>query len=146
MLQACFPVTPTSAETLPTADQLGEGEAGYVPLLNTDQWCQVGPSQADGSIFGPDAEATEDPTQGWMVIATLRPGAEGQDAWNVLAAECFQRLSTCPTGQLAIVLDGVAVSVASVQTPTFEGSVQISGTFTETEAVELANLINAGAA
>lgn len=146
VLQACFVVTPTSGETLPSAGQLGDGEAGYVPLSNTDQWCLVGPSQGDGSVFGPDAEAVELAGNGWSVQASLRPGIEGEDIWNALAAQCFQKVETCPTGQLSIVLDGAAISVASVQVPEFQGTVQISGNFTEAEARELADLINTGAA
>ena len=74
----------------------------------------------------------------------LRSGAAGNDVWNSLASQCFNRQASCPTGQLAIELDGTLQSVANVQTDNFQGSVQISGAFSESEARTLARVINSG--
>ena len=88
------------------------------------------------------ASATLNP--GWGVVATLR-GGEGQDFWNSLAQQCFSQTSTCSTGQLAIVLDGVVQSAPSVNQPNFDDQVSITGAFTEDEARSLARVLNRGA-
>ncbi len=75
----------------------------------------------------------------------MRGGASGEDKWNLLAAQCFQKAATCPTGQIAIVLDGVVISAPVVQTANFSGSVQISGDFKEAEAKDLAKILEFGA-
>ena len=60
-------------------------------------------------------------------------------------AEGWARPETCPTGQLAIVLDSVVQSAPTIQTPSFErDEIQISGTFTEEEAKRLALALNYG--
>lgn len=146
VLQVCMEISPgaTVDTTATAAGAVPPTNNAFVPLADTDEWCQLGPSQADGTVFE-GATARQDAVNGWVVDASLQ-STTGQDAWNAIAAQCFQRADTCPTGQISIVVGGVAISVASVQAPEFQGTVQISGTFTETEAVELANLINAGAA
>jgi preprotein translocase subunit SecD len=63
----------------------------------------------------------------------------------MLATECFNGGSTCPSRQLAIVLDGVVQTAPTVQTPTFPGNVQISGAFSEGEVRDLARVLNRGA-
>ncbi|MEQ1701805.1 MAG: hypothetical protein ABMA25_16980 [Ilumatobacteraceae bacterium] len=149
VLTACFEVLPgTDGEplALPAPSAVPAEDNAYIPLMNTMQYCQVGPSQADGTVFEPEAQNQFDSVSGtWVVYSPLRPGADGEDVWNALAAQCFERAATCPTGQIAIVVDGVAISVATIQTPEFEGSVQISGNYTEAEARDLARRINAGA-
>jgi preprotein translocase subunit SecD len=82
---------------------------------------------------------------GWVVAVDLRKGADGEDLWNALAGSCYNRSAECPLGQLAIELDGVIISAPTVQTPTFAGTVQISGVFTEDEARQLARVLNSGA-
>lgn len=146
VVSACFEVVPgSSGETIPPPSAVPAGDTAYVPLLNTDQYCQVGPSQADGTVFEPDATAQFDSVGGtWVVQAPLKAGADGEDIFNALASQCFFQEATCPTGQISIVVDGVAISVASVQIAEFSGSVQISGNFTEADARDLARRINAG--
>jgi preprotein translocase subunit SecD len=107
------------------------------------QYCPVGPAQGTGAVFANDAIA--DIANGaWAITVSLRPGAEGADIWNALAAKCFNRDTDCPTGQLAIELNGELLTVATVQTPVFEGTVQIAGSFTEADARAVARQINAG--
>ena len=43
--------------------------------------------------------------QQWIVTVDLR--GDGQEVWNTLAQQCSNGLSTCPSHQLAIVLDDV---------------------------------------
>ena len=118
------------AEVLPTRDGAAE--------------C-VGPAQGTGEVFERgSAEPTLDPTQGWGVSVDLR-GGEGRDTWNNLANQCFNRAPTCPTQRLAIVLDSVVQSAPTVNEPNFTDAVSITGSFTQSEAEELAAVLNRGA-
>jgi len=106
---------------------------------------QVGPAEATGDVFENDAAADISSGQ-WAVVVSLRGGAEGEDVWNALTTKCFNREATCPTGQIAIVLDGEVISAPVVQEPVFTGgTVQISGDFTEDEARDLAKILEFGA-
>ena len=62
----------------------------------------------------------------------------------MIAGQCYQRAETCPSQQLAIVLDDVIQSHPIVQAPSFSGSVSISG-MDESEARSLARVIDRGA-
>jgi preprotein translocase subunit SecD len=105
--------------------------------------CFVSPAGGTGAVFENDAIA--DIIQGgWGVVVSLKDGADGNGVWNQLAAECFNRGQTCPSGRLAIELDGLIVSAPSVNEPQFSGSVQITGSFTETEARNLARVLQSG--
>ena len=120
----------------PSKQAILEGRDGLVYF--------TGPSQEDGQVFANDA-AAQISSGSWVVAVGLRGGASGEDKWNLLAAQCFQKAATCPTGQIAIVLDGVVISAPVVQTANFSGSVQISGDFKEAEAKDLAKILEFGA-
>jgi preprotein translocase subunit SecD len=123
------PATPPQTEVLPV---LGGGQ------------CVVGPSGGTGEVFGRgSARADLDPQSGWVVVTTLTDS--GKDAWNALAFECNQGLETCPSHQLAIVLDNVIQSAPVVQQPNFPDNVQITGMDSEGEARSLARVLNRGA-
>ena len=105
----------------------------------------VGPAEATGDVFDNDAQADISSGQ-WAVVVSLRSGAEGEDAWNALTTKCYNRDQSCPTGQVAIVLDGEVISAPVVQEPVFTGgSVQISGDFVEEDARDLAKILEFGA-
>ncbi|MEO8162686.1 MAG: protein translocase subunit SecD, partial [Ilumatobacteraceae bacterium] len=105
----------------------------------------VGPAAASGKVFSNDA-AAEIQAGAWVVVVGLRGGADGADLWNALTTSCYNREPTCPTAQVAIVLDGVVISAPVVREPIFSGgSVQISGDFTESEARDLAKILEFGA-
>ena len=105
----------------------------------------VGPAGASGKVFKNDARADVQ-TGEWTVVVSLRSGADGDVQWNKMAAACFNRTEICPTGQLAMVLDGTVISAPTVNEPEFTGgSVQISGAFTATEARDLAKILEFGA-
>ena len=75
----------------------------------------------------------------------MKSGTVGIDGWNQLATRCFNRDATCPTGQIAIVLDSIVKSAPVVQTPTFErDQIQITGNFSEREAKDLALVLRYG--
>jgi preprotein translocase subunit SecD len=131
----------------------GEGDAGpdglqpgqdVLPAAKGSTIYLVGPVAANGEVF--EKEATADISQGgWAVSVNLRGGADGEDVWNALAKKCFDGGAECPTKQVAIVLDGEVISAPVVQTPDFNGSVQITGDFSEKEARDLAKILQFGA-
>ena len=105
----------------------------------------LGPVEATGEVFSNDSSAQVD-AGGWVVVAKLRSGAAGADVWNALSTKCFAGGADCPTKAIAIILDGEVISAPTVQTATFDnGSVQISGSFSETEAKDLARVLQFGA-
>ena len=105
----------------------------------------VGPAGADGLVFTNDATA-EVSNGNWVVNVGLQDGPTGADLWNALTTKCFNRDAVCPTGQIAIVLDGKVISAPVVQEAIFSGgTVQISGDFTQAEARDLAKILEFGA-
>ncbi|MFM7829359.1 MAG: preprotein translocase subunit SecD, partial [Actinomycetota bacterium] len=105
----------------------------------------VGPAGASGKVFKNDAQPDVQTGQ-WAVVVGLRSGVDGDQLWNRLAAACFNKTPQCPTGQLAMVLDGTVISAPTVNEPEFTGgTVQISGSFTADEARELAKILEFGA-
>jgi preprotein translocase subunit SecD len=105
----------------------------------------LGPAEATGEVFSNDSSAQVD-AGGWVVVAKLRSGAGGSDLWNALSTKCYAGGADCPTKAIAIILDGEVISAPTVQTPTFDnGSVQISGSFSQTEAKDLARVLQFGA-
>jgi preprotein translocase subunit SecD len=105
----------------------------------------VGPAGASGLVFTNDATA-EINNGNWVVNVGLQDGPSGADLWNALTTKCFNRDAVCPTGQIAIVLDGKVISAPVVQEAIFSGgNVQISGDFTEGEARDLAKILEFGA-
>jgi preprotein translocase subunit SecD len=117
-----------------------------VIVQNTDgsEIYQLGPSFATGEVFNNDAQA-DIISGGWGVRVTLKNGAAGSDLWNIGAAQCYAKSTTCPTGRMAIVLDGVVQSAPSVNQPSFSGGVDITGNFKESEAKDLARVLKSGA-
>ncbi|HMK12801.1 MAG TPA: protein translocase subunit SecD, partial [Acidimicrobiales bacterium] len=107
---------------------------------------QLGPVALTGAGVS-TASAVVDPSSGqWSVHLEMKSGQTGIDGWNQLATRCFNRDQTCPTGQIAIVLDSVVQSAPVVQTPTFtRDQIQITGNFTEREAKNLALVLRYGA-
>ncbi len=140
--------TPTDAAAVPKVE-LGEdpNDPTQTVLLVDKQGIAyvVGPAGASGKVFKNDARA-EIQTGEWTVVVSLRSGADGDVQWNKMAAACFNKTEQCPTGQLAMVLDGTVISAPSVNEPEFTGgSVQISGSFTAEEARDLDKILEFGA-
>jgi preprotein translocase subunit SecD len=129
------PSTTTPAISDPTQQQL-------LPLRGGGQ-CLVGPAGGSGAVFENDAIA-DIIGGGWGVRVGLRNGAEGADVWNQLAAQCASATATCPSRQLAIELDGEIISAPTVENVNFTNGVQITGSFSESEAKDLANVLRSG--
>ncbi|MFN5600776.1 MAG: protein translocase subunit SecD [Acidimicrobiaceae bacterium] len=104
----------------------------------------LGPAEATGEVFSNDASVQVE-AGSFSVVANLRNGPAGEDQWNALARKCYDGGEECPTKQIAIVLDGEVISAPTVQTPTFTGSVSITGSFTRAEADELRKILQFGA-
>lgn len=105
----------------------------------------VGPAGASGKVFTSNAQAVIN-NGSWTVTVELRKGAEGEDLWNALTTRCFNRDATCPTARIAIALDGKVISAPTVQEAVFTGgNVQISGDFSQSEARDLAKILEFGA-
>ena len=133
---------------------LGVNGSELLPTLDGGALC-VGPAQASGEVFERDsASVALAQVGGFSVNVELR--ADGQDAWNSLATQCFNQAPTCPStgidangasrpGQIAIVLDGIVQSAPSVNVPTFDEFVSITGSFSQEEAEQLADVLNRGA-
>ena len=114
---------------------LGQNGEGYL----------VGPAGATGKVFTNNAQAVIN-NGNWTVTVELQKGAEGEDLWNALTTQCFNRAATCPTARIAIALDGTVISAPTVQEAVFTGgNVQISGDFSESEARDLAKILEFGA-
>jgi preprotein translocase subunit SecD len=118
-------------------------QAGFVKARG-GSFCKVGPAGGTGEVFQDDASARILSGSGWGVTVSLRGGSTGVDVWNRLASECFNATAACPTRQLAIELDGEVISAPTVQQANFTDSVQITGSFSESEARNLARVLNSG--
>ncbi len=138
------PTDTTPTDTTPVVSQTATPGAEILPTRDGVAEC-VGAAQGTGEVFERgSAEPTLDPSQGWGVSVGLR-GGDGRDTWNSLASQCFSRSVSCPTQRLSIVLDSVVQSAPTVQEPNFQDSVSITGSFTQSEAEELAAVLNRGA-
>jgi len=139
-------VPETTQEATPISAPQTELPPGTEVLLGRDGFAYlVGPVAATGLVFENNASANIQGSN-WSVVVQLRNGTEGADVWNALTARCYGRDDTCPTAQIAIVLDGEVISAPVVQEPTFSGGeVQITGNFTEQDARDLAKILEFGA-
>ncbi len=79
--------------------------------------------------------------QGYGVDLSLKDS--GRTRFNQLAQESFPKQP--PQNSVAIVLDGVVQSAPRFNEPNFPGDVTISGSFTQGEASDLANILQYGA-
>ncbi len=106
---------------------------------------QLGPTLATGEIVETARADLDETTGQWSVALTIK-GGDGIEQFNNAAALCFSGAPECPTKQLAIVLDSNVVSAPTIQQESFErDQIQISGSFTEDEAKDLALVLRYGA-
>lgn len=130
----------------PVAEDGGELKPGQTILPGRKDGLiyLLGPAEATGEVFNNDPSVQVEGGS-FSVVANLKSGPFGEDLWNSLARKCYDGGEECPTKQIAIVLDGEVISAPTVQTPTFSGSVSITGGFTRSEADELAKILQFGA-
>lgn len=137
---------PPDVETTDREDNAAEDEV-VLPELDDDgnevQRYQLGPAELLGNAVD-SAQARIEPTSGqWYVELDLT--SAGSPEFDRVAAMCFSRQPECPTGQLAIELDGDVVSAPVIQSANFGGTARISGDFSEREAKDLALVLRFGA-
>ncbi len=95
----------------------------------------VGPSLLTGSALK-SAYAGVDSTGTWLVNFSLT--AAGSPKFDAIATKYYQQ-------QVAIVLDGIVESAPTINSKTFNGQGQITGSFTQTQAQNLALVLKYGA-
>ena len=137
---------PAVAESnISISEDTTDPNANAVLLGQNGEAYLVGPAGATGKVFTNNAQAVIN-NGNWTVTVELRKGAEGEDLWNALTTQCFNRAATCPTARIAIALDGIVISAPTVQEAVFTGgNVQISGDFSQDEARDLAKILEFGA-
>ena len=137
---------PAVAESnISVSEDTTDPNANAVLLGQNGEAYLVGPAGATGKVFTNNAQAVIN-NGNWTVTVELQKGAEGEDLWNALTTQCFNRAATCPTARIAIALDGTVISAPTVQEAVFTGgNVQISGDFSESEARDLAKILEFGA-
>ncbi|MGH9064518.1 MAG: protein translocase subunit SecD [Acidimicrobiales bacterium] len=129
---ADVPSTPRSLDTpgvevlLPLKSVNGSVPGRYI----------LGPSQASGTIIKTANAGLNTQTGQWQVNFTLT--AKGSPTFDSIATANYQK-------QVAIVLDGVVESAPVIQARTFGGKGQITGSFTESQAKDLALELRYGA-
>jgi preprotein translocase subunit SecD len=106
----------------------------------------LGPALATGDGVD-DAQMVLNPQTGEPYVQlTFKDGPAGIDSWRAAAAACFGGSTDCPTGQLAIVLDGRVLSAPQVNDDFSDTrTAQITGQFSREEAQNLATALRYGA-
>lgn len=132
-----------AAEVTPAADVRPDAP---VALADGDDVVHsLGPTEATGDVLE-SAEAALGATGQWEVALVFRPGDEGIDVFNRIAAACFEAGPTCPSRQVAIVLDSVVQSAPTIEQPAFEhDQIIITGNFETEDATNLATVLESGA-
>lgn len=145
-----------------------------VACSGDDDTADVSSADRGGSPTAPDADGPPEPPMAFRPVLELRPAGTGSDgdgcqegllaqrdsdgavvswyllgpgidAFNELAAACFEATADCPTRQLGIVVADEVMSAPTILQPSFEhDAISISGDFTESEARDLAVQIDRG--
>lgn len=106
---------------------------------------KVGPVGLTGSALD-TARANLGQSGQWVVAPVFKDNAEGIGKFNGAAGQCYAKSATCPSGQLAIVLDGQVLSAPSINAASFKADqIEISGSFDERSAKDLATALKYGA-
>jgi preprotein translocase subunit SecD len=131
--------------TIPTTTRLNDKRDACVVLPDkpggkTAPRYYLGKAGLTGKAVS-SAKATFQSGQGWTVTMDLT--GSGSSKWDALAQQQFHK-------RVAIVLDGLVQSAPQIQPndaafTSFNGTAEISGSFTGGEAADLAKLINYGA-
>ncbi|HEY3723181.1 MAG TPA: protein translocase subunit SecD [Acidimicrobiia bacterium] len=140
--------TTTTDPSNPKSSTAAEDTAGATVILpgrgtgNQAIRYQLGPAALTGKdVSGAKAVYNPGSGQGWTVDLSLK--SSGQALFNQLAKTSFPKQP--PQNAVAIVLDGVVQSAPAFQTSNFDGDVSISGNFSESDAKDLATVLQYGA-
>ena len=107
----------------------------------------LGPTELTGDALSGASAGLDQSGIAWQVNPVFEAGADGIDRFNQVAAKCVAADPTCPTSQLAIVLDGEVISAPTIQQPELRAGPDpvISGDFDESSAKDLALVLKYGA-
>ncbi|MDI3386767.1 protein translocase subunit SecD [Streptomyces sp. B-S-A8] len=126
--------------------QAAQGVAPTEPMVGCGknaigQWEKyiLGPAEVDGKDVDEAAAVINDRGQ-WIV--TMKFNSKGADKFSKITTQLKTQQS--PQNQFGIVLDGEVVSAPSVS-ETLSKSAEISGSFTQESAQDLANILSYGA-
>ena len=133
---ACQPTSREDDEPEEEVVLLGQEEEGAQPCY------RLGPSTVRGTAVDDARARVQDLGGTWTVDLTFTD--RGSDAFDEAAAQCNPPGEQCPSGRLAIVLDGVVQSAPTIQQSEFGGEAQITGDFSESEARNLALVLRYG--
>jgi preprotein translocase subunit SecD len=102
----------------------------------------LGPAEVLGrQVSKATAGIDQQGASGWYVLLTFN--GEGTKAFGSITDRVTTLAS--PQNQVAIVLDGLVVSAPAIREAIPSGNAQITGSFTQTEAQDLANVLKYGA-
>ena len=106
---------------------------------------QLGPVLVDGTALESTATGMNSRNQ-WEVRPVFKAGADGIDRLNAAAALCSPPSDACPTGQLAVTVDGGVITAPRIEVADFErDQITVSGNYDEHEARTLSVLLDSGA-
>ncbi|MHB1802687.1 MAG: protein translocase subunit SecD [Actinomycetes bacterium] len=116
------------------------------PLVTCDQKGQVKYLLGPASVLGTDVKTAsaglpQGGVGGWQVLLTFT--AAGSAKFATVTGQMVN--NPPPSNQLAIVLDGLVVSAPVIQQAITGGQAQITGSFTQAQAQDLANVLKYGA-
>jgi preprotein translocase subunit SecD len=131
-----------------SADQLNPTGEALLPQCRNGVLIatyKVGPVGLTGSALD-TARANLGQSGQWVVQPVFKDNADGIGKFNGAASQCYSKSATCPSGQLAIILDGQVISAPSINAASFKADqIEISGSFTERTAKDLATALKYGA-
>lgn len=113
-------------QVLPAADCKGPSSPDTVASSDGSGCFLLGAPTVIVTHYRPEARASAGsvPDSG-AIDVTLAAG--DLERFNGLASSCFERSTSCPTGQLAVVFADLVRAVPTVQEPEFSGSIALSG-------------------
>jgi preprotein translocase subunit SecD len=136
--------------------QVGYGQGQFnVPKIQTVSCGQLGgitykfaldKAKVVGSMISSANAATQPNSTAWAV--NLNFNGTGTKLWGQLTSQMFtkyQGSQTLPQNEIAVVLDGGAVSWPYIVSSQLTGQSQITGNFSQNSATQLANVLSYGA-
>ena len=141
-------LTDAACATTLSSDQLNPTGDALLPQCKDKRLVatyKVGPVGLTGSALD-TARANLGQSGQWVVAPVFKDNADGIGKFNGAAGQCYAKAATCPSGQLAIVLDGQVLSAPSINAASFKADqIEISGSFDERSAKDLATALKYGA-
>jgi preprotein translocase subunit SecD len=141
---------PTAAEQLTqkcSTDALADQDVVYLDQSGTTKY-RLGPVVINGDDVTKASAVLSGGTQTQVVqqwVVSFELNKEGANAFSDLTTKLALLPQSDPQKRIAIVVDRQVISAPAVQGPITGGSGEISGSFSEQEAKDLATVLSAGA-